>query len=152
MLNLPQVECEDASAPGKYLRYYVGKHRAASWSPFGRGTKVYVAFDREARDIVILKDYWCVIGVEGVSNEVEVLKEFSEANIGNVPTILSGGFVDQAITVSQKYIEETSGCSHPPRQNLRFVVKEVGRKLASFHDAHELVQTVYDAFRGKPGR
>lgn len=113
---------------------------------------MYVAFNKVAKDIAILKDYWCVIGVEGVPNEVEVLKEFSTANISNVPTILSGGFVDQAITISQKYIEETSGCSHPPRQNLRFVVKEVGRTLASFQDARELVQAIYDAFRGKPGK
>ena len=113
--------------PDSSRRYYIGKYRASSWSPVGRGTRVYVAYDQESNEIVMLKDSWCVVGADPtVLNEFEVLKDFLRAGIKHVPTVVSGGFVDGATTVSQEFIERDTGVAHMIRQNMRFAVKQVG--------------------------
>lgn len=131
--------------PDTSRRYYIGKYRASSRSPVGRGTRVYVAYDPEANDIVMLKDHWCAARSDGVLNEFEVLKEFLRAGIKHVPTVVAGGFVDGATTVSQKYIK---GVPHEILHNLRFTVKEVGRPIDTFETSRELVQVIYSAFKG----
>ena len=96
----------------------------------------------------MLKDSWCVIGLAGVLNEFEVLKEFLRAGIKHVPTIVAGGFVDGATTVSQVFVERDTGNHHTIRQNLRFAVKEVGRSIDTFKTSRELVQVIHSAFKG----
>lgn len=130
-------------------RYYIGKYRASSWSPVGRGTRVYVAYDQESNEIVMLKDSWCVVGADAsVLNEFEVLKEFLRAGIKHVPTVVAGGFVDGATTASQEFIKQQTGVAHGIRQNMRFAVKEVGRSIDTFNTPRELVQAIYSAFKG----
>lgn len=134
--------------PGTSREYYIGKYRASSWSAVGRGTRVYVAYDLAANDIVMLKDFWCAIGLAGVPNEFEVLKEFLRAGIEHVPTVVAGGFVEGATTVSQKYIKEDTGVTHGILHNLRFAVKEVGRSIDTYDNPRELVEVIYSAFKG----
>lgn len=97
----------------------------------------------------MLKDSWCVVGADAtVPNEFEVLKDFLRAGIKHVPTVIAGGFVDEATTVSQEFIEQDTGIVHGMRQKLRFVVKEVGRSIDTFKTSRELVQVIYSAFKG----
>lgn len=109
---------------------------------------MYVAYDEEAKDIAMLKDYWCVVGSDGVPNEFEVLKDFLRAGIKHVPTVVAGSFVDGATTVSQEFIEREVGFAPEIRQNLRLAVKEVGRSIATFETSRELVEVIYSAFKG----
>lgn len=135
--------------PGTSHRYYIGKYRAASWSPVGRGTRVYVAYDPDLKDIAMLKDYWCAIGLpDSVPPELEVLKDFLRAQIKHVPTVIAGGLVHGATTLSQEFIETDTGISHATRQKMRFAVKEVGRSLDTYENPRELVDAVYTALKG----
>jgi hypothetical protein len=141
-------------------RYFlIGKQCTGHYSPTGRGTRGFVAFEVLSKDdppkqgednrLNFLKDYWRPHTTR-LKTELEVYAALETASVSHVPTLVGGGDVlDEARkrqqTESPKFDKRFS-----PRQHVRLVLKQVGRPLEQYANSWQLVYLLYHALRGMP--
>ena len=89
---LTQVSCRDLGNDNSSTSYLIGKHIVASFSPTGRGTKGYVAFNLKNARLCFLKDYWRPSSAQ-IRSELEIYKRLHDNNVRRIATALGGGDV-----------------------------------------------------------
>nr|VWP02216.1 Toxin B (EC [Ganoderma boninense] len=139
------------SDPVERREFLIGKPMSASRRAlYGRGTKVYAAYDVATEKIVVIKDSW-----RPSSNKIRseydtyVLLNSAERPAGQpllIPTLLGGGDV-----MWNGVVQETptsAGRDSDTRTHFRLVLKEVCRPLEDFTNSLELVVAVLCAIDG----
>ncbi|CCM01096.1 uncharacterized protein FIBRA_03144 [Fibroporia radiculosa] len=135
----------------KRFTFIVGKYRAASYSPTGRATKGYVAFDMFLKKLVFVKDTWRVKSSR-VPTERQVYEDLWKHQVKNIVTPLCGGDVRALrsdggavfhVTETQKYLKTNESA----RVQYRLIVYEVCQPLQDYKDSRQLIKVLYDALR-----
>ncbi|KAF8443808.1 hypothetical protein L210DRAFT_3735437 [Boletus edulis BED1] len=160
-LNLPddllmfQTEVRSLSSD-ENLRFIAPAPIAPPYSPPGRATRGFVAYDPARKKNVFLKDTWRVDAV-GIEKEGDIYKLLHEKQVRNVPRCIAAGDVSTNLyhaTKTREYVAESWVC--PPfsgpeaarlklHRHYRLVLDDVGAKLMEFGSSRELVQAVSDA-------
>ncbi|VDC04238.1 unnamed protein product [Peniophora sp. CBMAI 1063] len=124
-----------------------------SFSPIGRYTLSYPAFDPETKLVVWIKDAWR-INEEGFEKEGETYAKLAKLGMkGRVPEVLCGGDVrdhDGQIQVTRSQDckgKSWAALSHNVHRyvHYRIVFKTIGRPLTAFTSTKQLVQVLADA-------
>ena len=124
--------------------YLIGKPCSSHYSPFGRGTKGYIAWHLEKRRWVFLKDMWKDVSNQ-VHSELEVYKRLKQNNVRCVPTAIGGGTCG-SITDAQDLFP--SAAPRPARVHTRLVLLQVARPLEDYQDAKHLILIIWCALSG----
>ena len=156
------MQCETISAGGTRRRtrsqakrkktYLVGRHVSGHYSPTGRCTKGYVAFDLEDNELVFLKDQWRSVGAK--HTELETYQELHKYGVKCIATVLAGGDVvdddDAAVqsTISQRYLKMPRRKRPLERIHTRLVTREIARSLDDYMDSVELIYVCTQALVG----
>lgn len=145
----------DSTLPTK--SFLIGQYVSGQYSPTGRATRGYVAYDLEDNTLVFLKDQWRA-NAEGCHPELETYKRLKQANVSHVATAIAGGDVldprtgSPQRTVSQIYLEKYSRTPDLPvpveRIHTRLVLREVGRPLEKYRHSIELIRVCRHALCG----
>ena len=144
-----RVEIKDKEE--KKHTFLIGKNRHASQSAVGRGTRGYVAYDTEAKELRWLKDFWRP-DTSDHTHEYDFYLQLHEKGVSNIATPVCGGDVCSPEehmpqrTLAQEYLS----AYQTPRIHHRIVVEEVCRSLEEYKNSRELCRVVYGAFCGKP--
>ena len=86
----------------KCAEFLVGNATVCAPGAMGRGTRGFVAWDKQARRFVWLKDVWCA-SREGGQLEGDILRRLNGDGVGNVPTLVCDGFLGQETLVLHNF-------------------------------------------------
>ncbi|EKM52418.1 uncharacterized protein PHACADRAFT_198473 [Phanerochaete carnosa HHB-10118-sp] len=125
------VDVDRPSLTGPYL---IGKSISSHYSPTGRCTRGFIAFDLGSRRMVFFKDQWR--SVLRPRTELDAYRRLHRHHVRHIATPIAGGDVEQ-YTLTQELI-----FSLPKRVHTRFVTKEVGRPLEDYDNAIHLLEVV----------
>ncbi|KAI0784782.1 hypothetical protein C8Q75DRAFT_830639, partial [Abortiporus biennis] len=133
-----KMRVESEEGPRYYL---VGRYRAGSRSPLGRGSRGYVAYDCSDKRLVFLKDAWRVDSSD-VWSELQIYEVLKEHSVRYVPTIICGGDVEP--------MQHTTNDAYLTPQLIklvryRIVMKDIGRPLSEQRAPEEPLYAVYYA-------
>ncbi|GJE86587.1 hypothetical protein PsYK624_026670 [Phanerochaete sordida] len=146
-VSCPTVSLDEAhSANGEEREYLIGRYAFGHYSPMGRCTRGYAAFDMKTKRLAWLKDQWrCAARPH---TELDAYIRLHKHNVPFIATPVSGGDLDSHYTVSQKYMTHLSEDWRPgKRVHTRLVTKEVGRLLETYKNSIELVSVCGQAFK-----
>ncbi|CAL1698835.1 unnamed protein product [Somion occarium] len=129
---------------GNAQRFLVGKLRAGSRYPTGRGTKGYIAFDLQKPRFVFVKEGWR-IDSDDVTSEMDIYAQLEKNHVEHVPTVVCGGDVGTPVqrTVSQSLLTASSEVTFAARIHYRIVLEEIGLPLEEHVRGEELSLAVY---------
>ncbi|KAI0641685.1 hypothetical protein C8Q79DRAFT_918917, partial [Trametes meyenii] len=169
--NWPRY-CLDVPCEGETRTFLVGKPEFFASGMAGRGTRGYVALDREHGHFIWLKDAWRS-HYELVEQEGSVLARLNDKGVLNVPTLLCHGDILNQTTRTPEFWElthpplcpphtprtstaspspptppTTSECPLRRHKHYRLVIKEVALKLSEFRSGRQLVSIIYDCVTG----
>ncbi|GJE92081.1 hypothetical protein PsYK624_082340 [Phanerochaete sordida] len=132
-------------------RYFMGENEPL----FGRGTRVYLAYDLKAQRLVTLKDVWRS-NHDLARAEYEILRDMHANDVPFIPKVLYGGDVfkgDDSDVPQQTVVDELSveeagwRCTDTPiggRVHHR-MVQDILYTLCTARDERELIQALHDA-------
>ncbi|KAJ7765376.1 hypothetical protein DFH07DRAFT_810324 [Mycena maculata] len=119
-------------------RPFTGSH----YLPVGRGTRCFVAVDKETNQKCLLKDTWRVLGYHA---EEEVYERLHSHNVANIPGVLAAGDVSDHTCGSHPLAwhtpVETAIRTH---QHYRIVLDVVGVPLEQFPSTYQLTRYMLD--------
>jgi hypothetical protein len=152
--TIPLVKLEIPRSDG-YSYFITPTPIATPYTPPGRATRVFTAYDIAGERNVLLKDSWRVdlddIQPEGVSYDI-LLK----ANVRNIPRCLASGDIgtdEYHATITKDYITAAwnsgSATHFVPHRHYRLVLDVIGRPLMGFNSSREMVTAVRDALIGE---
>ena len=95
--------------------FLVGRPLAEGLGLIGRGTRGYVAWHKQSRTFVFLKDAWHP-HYRGVTQEADVLKQLNDADVPNVPTLVCAAHVQQQTTLVSDYWLNGDGKTNKERK------------------------------------
>ncbi|EKM56996.1 uncharacterized protein PHACADRAFT_119131 [Phanerochaete carnosa HHB-10118-sp] len=125
--------------------YLIGRYAFGHYSPVGRCTRGYAAFDLQTKRLAWLKDQWRCIARP--HTELDAYIRLHKHGVSYIATPIAGGDIDEHRTVSQGYMTHLSADWRPSeRVHTRLVTKEVGRVLESYADSAELLRVCGEAF------
>ena len=142
----------DADKPQRY--FAVPSPSAIVYTPPGRATRGFKAYDTSKRKVVFLKDSWR-INLPDIQKEGEVYKILNEANVANVPQCLVSGDIstDYHATKTNLYAGKPWNCRSDlrliPHQHCRLVLDVYGRVLYEYSSSYEMVSAVRNALIGE---
>ncbi|KAI0690803.1 hypothetical protein BC835DRAFT_161772 [Cytidiella melzeri] len=139
-----KVRCPNVDGSGEGV-YFIGKHSVTSYSPTGRATKGYIAFNQQKLRLCFLKDYW-VPNTRRIRPELTVYKRLQETGVRHVATALGGGYVANQCTVTQKYLVGDEVLLQ--YRHYRLAMDELARPLENYKSSSEMILVVYDALQG----
>jgi hypothetical protein len=114
--------------------------------PVGRGTRCFVAVDKNTQQKCLLKDAW---RLDGYHREHEVYDRLHTAGVRNIPGGLAAGDVaGQRCGYFQDGWQVPSGSTIRRHSHYRIVLDVVGEPLVDFESTHSMVQYVRDALEG----
>lgn len=126
-----------------------------AYTPPGRATRGFKAYDISSKRVVYLKDSWR-IDLPSIHAEGLVYKMLNDANVRNVPYCLASGDIstpDYHATKTHNYAVKPWAChSHSyliPHRHHRVVLSVVGRALVQYKSSFEMVSSVRDALIGE---
>ncbi|CAL1710619.1 unnamed protein product [Somion occarium] len=149
-LATPGYPIHKVIAPGKEgeaaQHFLIGRLRAGSRYPTGRGTKGFIAFDLQKPRFVFIKDGWRLDSGQ-VSTEMHFYDRLAKNHVRNVPTVLCGGDIGTPIqqTITQSFLTSESTVKFSPRIHHRIVFEEIGIPLEEHNSSQELCKVVYDS-------
>ncbi|GJE93362.1 hypothetical protein PsYK624_095210 [Phanerochaete sordida] len=125
--------------------YLVGRQISGHWSPVGKCTRGYIAFDLETCELVFLKDQWRSLG--RLHTELETYKRLHRHNVERIALPVAGGDVDGHRTLTQDYIAHMPEDQRPSEQRVhtRLVTTQVGLQLEAYRDSIELLEILRHA-------
>jgi hypothetical protein len=130
---------------------------AIPYTPPGRATRGFEAYDLLEKTAVFLKDSWR-IDLSDITAEGLVYTRLEQASVSNIPRcIVSGDILDARYhgTKTQDYIgkswvEEVTGKAQLiPHHHYRLVLDIIGRSLTEYNSSYEMTTAVRDALVGK---
>ncbi len=146
--------------PDKSLHYFVvSAPETTPYTPPGRATRGFGAYDISRDKVVFLKDSWR-IDLDGITPEGEVYAKLNAVSARNIPQCLASGDISSSeyhATRTPIYARSSwaaKGCScHPsgpwiPHQHCRLVLDVYGHSLVDYESSHQMVSAVRDALYG----
>jgi hypothetical protein len=151
----PLVKLEIPSIDGTSHYFVTSTPRATLYTPPGRATRGFQAYNISQGTLVFLKDSWRVdlpdIQAEGLTYET-----LRKAAVRNVPHCLVSGDISTAKYHSTKtfaYTTKPWACYTDthfiPHRHYRLALDIIGRSLTTFESSYQLVATVRDSLIGK---
>ncbi|KZT03896.1 uncharacterized protein LAESUDRAFT_728580, partial [Laetiporus sulphureus 93-53] len=116
--------------------FLIGRPLYKIYSPTGRATKVYAAYNIKTERMCTVKDCWPEEWEEGEHTKYECIQE---AKVRCTATCLYGGFVGEQKTKTCDCMK----CTRPVRRHYRIVLKELGRPLDKYSSSGELIIAAY---------
>ena len=152
-VSLVKVEIPDAD--GRPTYFITTLPRATPYTPPGRATRTFQAYDVLRRTKVFLKDSWRVdkkdIQAEGITYTT-----LEKAGVRNIPHCLASGDISTEkyhATKAHIYATQPWACHsdahYIPHRHYRLVLDVVGQSLTTFKSSYEMVAAVRDAVVGK---
>ncbi|KZT08089.1 uncharacterized protein LAESUDRAFT_649884, partial [Laetiporus sulphureus 93-53] len=112
--------------------FLIGRPLYKIYSPTGRATKVYAAYNMKTERMGTVKDCWPEEWEEGEHTKYECIQE---AKVRYTATCLYGGYVGEQKTKTCDDLKHR----RPVRRHYRIVLKELGRPLDSYTSSGELI-------------
>lgn len=146
------------SIPGidNSLLYYVASApRATLYTPPGRATRGFPAYDLLFCKPVFLKDSWRV-DLPDIWEEGMIYATLAKANVRNIPKCIASGNISTDkyhATKTCYYTTESWACHSDahfiPHRHYRLALDIIGRCLTTFKSSYEMVSAVRDAIIGE---
>lgn len=139
---------------GKAQYFVVPAPSATLYTPPGRATRGFKAYDVSRRNVVFLKDSWR-INLPDIHQEGEIYKTLNDAEVANVPQCIVSGDIslDYHATKTNLYAQKPwachSGARLIPHQHCRLVLDVVGCILYEYSSSYEMVSAVRNALIGE---
>lgn len=157
--NAPLVKLAIPHTDGCSLLYYIAPiPRVTPYTPPGRATRGFPAYDVSRGKPVYLKDSWRV-NMPDIWPEGRVYEKLKIAKVRNIPDCLSSGDIatDQYhATKTCFYLKESWACVSEaqlrhfiPHRHYRLTLDVIGRLLTNFQTSYEMVYAVRDAIIGE---
>ena len=153
--TVPLVKLEIPRA-GRASDYFVtSTPRATPYTPPGRATRVFHAYDITRERKVLLKDSWRV-DLPDIQAEGKTYDTLMKASVRNIPRCLASGDITTDkyhATITKDYTTAPwacyTGAHFVPHQHYRLVLDVIGRTLIKFESSYEMVTAVCDALIGE---
>jgi hypothetical protein len=138
-------------------RYFVtSAPEATLYTPPGRATRGFRAYDVLQRTVVFLKDSWR-IDLPEIQAEGQIYKTLRDAEVQHIPHCLASGNISTTkyhATKADIYSMKPWAACHPaahfiPHRHYRLSLDVVGRDLVKFESSYEMVSALRDALKGK---
>jgi hypothetical protein len=155
--SISLVKLSVPSDKGNTARYFVVPAPSATpYTPPGRATRGFKAYDILRRNVVFLKDSWR-ISLPDINMEGSIYKLLNDAKVPNVPQCIASGdiLLDYHATQTNLYAKKPwacyseSGARLIPHQHCRLVLDVVGRALYEYFSSYEMVSAVRNALIGE---
>lgn len=153
--TVPLVKLEIPSADGSPQFFVVLTPRATPYTPLGRATRGFHAYDISQKARVFLKDSWRV-DLPDIQAEGLTYKMLMDAHVRNIPQCLVLGDISSDLYHATKtfaYSNKPWACHTEahliPHQHYRLTLDIIGRSLMEFQSSYEMVATVRDALVGE---
>jgi len=152
--TIPLVKLVVPAADGSSRHFITSTPRATLYTPPGRATRGFHAYDSSQGTKVFLKDSWR-IDLPDLRAEGLTYKVLEDAAVRNVPRCLVSGDISTDkyhATKTHSYAARPWAChSHAhflPHRHYRLVLDVVGHPLMKFGSSYEMVAAVRDALVG----
>lgn len=141
-----------ANQPSRY--FITHAPRATLYTPPGRATRGFRAYDCSQQTVVFLKDSWR-IDLEDIHVEGTTYEKLERSGVRNVPRCLASG----DILTDRYHATKTNGYSTSewachsdahflPHRHYRLVLDLIGDPLSKFSSSYEMVGAIRDALIG----
>jgi hypothetical protein len=151
----PLVKVSVPDADGSLLYFVIPTPEAAPYTPPGRATRGFKAYDISREGVVYLKDTWR-IDVPDIQAEGQVYNILRKAEVRHIPHCLASGDIsigDYHATKTHTYTNESWACHSDahfiPHRHYRLVLDIVGRSLVEYRSSYEMVSAVRDSLLGE---
>lgn len=142
----------------------IGKHHARNASPWGRGTKGYMAYAPELGRLLFVKMGWRPTSSD-VTSELATYMHLYEKGVKHIPQVVGGSDVchgmDDALrpcnpndkarpklrTISQQSIKSDGPMEFCERVQHRLIFETIGIPLGEYANALAMIYAVYQAFK-----
>jgi hypothetical protein len=141
---------------GSALSFFITQApKAMAYTPPGRATRVFTAYDITEEKVVLLKDSWR-INLPDILAEGLTYEKLMDVEVCNIPRCVASGDIKTdkyRATAMDKYVN--AGWAHNPgihfvlHHHYRLVLDAIGRPLTNFLSSYEMVATVHDALVGE---
>lgn len=137
-------------------RYFITcPPRAALYTPAGRATRGFCAYDISERKAVFLKDSWR-IDLKDIHPEGSIYEVLEHHQVPHVPHCLISGDIStyqyHATKTSDYYYKSSWACHSDahfvPHRHYRLVLDIIGVPLTKFGSSYEMVTAIRDALHG----
>ena len=132
--------------------YIVAVPKAGPYTPPGRATRGFVAFDLQRGRQVYLKDTWRV-DLPGIEKEGETYRLMEEAQVLNISPCSAAGDIKDHCTCTHLYNNKPWACKARkelvPHHNYRLVLDIIGGSLTTFSSSREMLGCIVDALQGR---
>lgn len=131
------------------LRYYIAlAPTAGPYTPPGRATRGFVAYDIHRKMKVYLKDSWR-IDLPDIEQEGVIYQLLHDAHVRNIAPCSAAGDISNHATLTHTFINKSWACKLMiqliPHRHYRLVLDTVGQSLTSFSSSFEMLKSVEDA-------
>ena len=151
----PLIKLEIPSNGGAPRYFITPVPRATFYTPPGRATRGFHAYDISRGALCFLKDTWR-IDLPDIQAEGLTYKTLNEAHVRNIPQCIAFGDISTPAYHSTKtclYNAAVWACPTDahfiPHRHYRLVLDVIGHSLLSFKSSYEMVSAVRDAIIGK---
>ena len=153
--TVPLVKLTIPDTDGSPLYYIAASPRVTPYTPPGRATCGFPAYNVSRCMPVFMKDSWRV-DVPDIWMEGLVYNKLKAAGVRHVPDCLSSGDIFTTryhATKTCKYVNAPWACYSTahfvPHRHYRLTLDVIGRSLTTFRSSYELVSVLHDAIIGK---
>jgi len=157
--TIPLVKLSVPGPDSSSLDFVVPTPETTLYTPPGRATRGFGAYNTSRNEVAFLKDTWR-IDLPNITPEGQVYATLNAASVCYVPQCLASGDISTPkyhATQAVQYARmqwACKGCScHPngpwiPHRHYRLVLNVFGRALVNYNSSREMVSAVRDALYG----
>jgi hypothetical protein len=153
--TVPLVKLLIPDADGGPRYFVTSTPEAPLYTPPGRATRGFKAYDTLLKTAVFLKDSWR-IDLPDIQPEGQVYRTLRNAAVCNVPHCLASGDIFSAefhATKTHIYATKRWACRSAthfiPHRHYRLALDLIGRVLVEYRSSYELVSSMRDALFGE---
>jgi hypothetical protein len=153
--DTPLVKLTIPHTDGSPLYYVASTPRVTPYTPPGRATRGFPAYDISRHTLVYMKDSWRV-DIPNIWPEGLVYGELKKHSVRNIPDCLSSGDIATDQYHRSKtcaYVREPWACHSDahfiPHRHYRLTLDIIGRSLTKYQSSYEMVSAVRDAIIGE---
>lgn len=157
---VPLVKVSVPGPDNSLLWFIIPTPETTPYTPPGRATRGFKAYDINKQQVVFLKDTWR-IDVPGHAVEGSIYTMLNAAGVRNVPQCLASGDISTSEfheTKTSNYIHMPWACKgcccHPNgpwirHRHSRLILNVFGRALTNYTSSREMVSAIRDALYGE---
>ena len=157
--TIPLVKLSVPGPDSSSLDFVVPTPETTLYTPPGRATRGFGAYNTSRNEVAFLKDTWR-IDLPNITPEGQVYATLNAASVRYVPRCLASGDISTPkyhATQAVQYARmqwACKGCScHPngpwiPHRHYRLVLNVFGHALVNYNSSREMVSAVRDALYG----